>query len=198
MREWRQDIEQSIGRPPKWRHLLVCPLVYPGVTAATCYRIARFFYQRRCGLMASLFKRLGWRLTGAEISPAADLAGGLRLPHPIGIVIGPGVRTEGTCTIFQSVTLGARRADAWDSDSPTLGPQTFVYGGARVLGSIRVGERSQIGPNCVVFKSLPDGTTVLPPEPRTFEGLSFSLRQTAPPSEATSSSATSNDERAPA
>lgn len=198
MHAWRMDLEQSIGRRPAWYHGWVCPLVYPGVTAIACYRIARFFYVRRVRWMSSLFKRLGWRLTGAEISPAADLAGGLRLPHPLGVVVGPGVRTEGTCTIFQSVTLGARRADAWDSDSPTLGDQTYIYGGARVLGAIRIGERSQIGPNCVVFKSLPDGSTVLPPEPRTFEGLSFSLRKPADPQNAPTAETAPSDERAPA
>lgn len=187
MRAWRLDLERAIGRRPAWYHAWLCPLVLPGVTAITCYRIARFFHLRRLRPFASCFKRLGSALTGAEISPAADLAGGFRLPHPTGVVIGPGVKTEGFCTVFQQVTLGARRADAWDSDSPTLGDQTFVYGGARVLGAIRVGERSQIGPNCVVFKSLADGSTVLPPEPRVLEGLSFSLRagaEAAEPSDA--------------
>ncbi len=47
---------------------------------------------------------------------------------------------------------------------------------ARVLGAISIGSRCQIGPNCVIFRDLPDGSTVLPPEPVVLEGLSFSLR----------------------
>ena len=51
-----------------------------------------------------------------------------------------------------------------------------MYPGARILGRVDIGARAQVGPNCVIYRSLEPGTTVLPPEPMVLEGLSFTLR----------------------
>ena len=39
-----------------------------------------------------------------------------------------------------------------------------------------IGARTQIGPNAVLYRDVPEGSTVLPPEPTVLEGLSFGLR----------------------
>ncbi len=170
------DLERALGQAPRWYHYFLTPLVTAGPRAVLSHRFAAWFAKRGHRVIASAFKRLGLLTTGAEISQYARIGPGLRFPHPQGVVIGPGVIIEGDCTIFQSVTVGPRRADATLDDVPTLGVQTFLYAGARVLGRIRIGERTQVGPNCVVFTDLADGSTVLPPRPVVMEGLSFSLR----------------------
>jgi serine O-acetyltransferase len=90
------------------------------------------------------------------------------------VVVGPEVTIKGNCTIFQDVVLGARTPA--QTDGPTLAPHTFIYPGARILGKVYIGARSQVGPNCVIYRDIPEGSTVLPPEPMVLEGLSFSCR----------------------
>ncbi len=178
-RWWRSylgDVERTYEvRASLFRALLgIC---HPGLRACLAYRLAHIFWSAP-GLrpFSWLFKRLGLALSGAEIHPAAAIGPGLHLPHPTGVVIGPTVVIDGPATVFQQVTLGPRGASGAPGSGPRLGPYASIYPGARVLGKIRIGARAQVGPNCVIYRSLPDGTTVLPPEPMVLEGLSFTLR----------------------
>ncbi|MEM7261041.1 MAG: serine acetyltransferase [Planctomycetota bacterium] len=179
------DLERALGRRPSWLHRVAMPFVNAGIRAALCFRIASFCARKKLRVGASLFKRIGQATTGAEISPWAHIGPGLRLPHPNGVVIGPGVRLDRDVTVFQRVTIGPRRADATFDDTPTVGPETFIYAGAAILGRVRIGERTQVGPNCVVFHDLSPGSTVLPPKPTVMDGLSFSLRSRDAKEEAT-------------
>jgi len=173
--EYRADLEKTWGTPPRAGRALVAPWTHAGIRAALLHRFAHRCH-RRAWLrpLAALLRRISTALTGAEIHPAAAIGPGLHLPHPQGVVIGGGVVIEGPATIFQQVTLGPRGGSA--ADCPRLGSFAAVYPGARVLGAVEIGARAQIGPNCVVYRSLPAGTTVLPPEPVVLEGLSFTLR----------------------
>ena len=81
------------------------------------------------------------------------------------------VKVEGPATIFQDVTLGPQTWSGDPRDGPTLAADSYVYPGARVLGQVRVGRAASVGPNCVVFWDVPDGSTVLPPEPTVIAGL---------------------------
>jgi serine O-acetyltransferase len=173
-REYRADLEKTWGAPPGVVRTLLAPWGHPGVRAALLHRIAHRLHRGPLRPVAAILRRVSTALTGAEIHPAASIGPGLHLPHPRGVVIGAGVIIDGPATIFQSVTLGPRGGPA--DECPRLGSYAAVYPGACVLGAIEIGARAQIGPNCVIYRSLPAGTTVLPPEPVVLEGLSFTLR----------------------
>jgi serine O-acetyltransferase len=173
-REYRADLEKTWGRPAGLARTLFAPCSHAGVRAALLHRIAHRCHRGALRGCSALLRRLATALTGAEIHPAAAIGPGLHLPHPAGVVIGAGVVIDGPATIFQQVTLGPRGGGA--EDCPRLGSFVAVYPGARILGRVDIGARAQIGPNCVIYRSLPAGTTVLPPEPVVLEGLSFTLR----------------------
>jgi len=64
-------------------------------------------------------------VTGAEIAlNSADIADGLMLPHPNGIVIHPDVVIGADCILFQQVTLGTGRRPG----VPRLGAHVEVGG----------------------------------------------------------------------
>ena len=175
--QYRADVERTYEAPPTLLRSIAGFLFHAGLRATLLHRIAHRFWRRRAlRPLAAVLKRAGTALTGAEIHPAAQLGGGVHLPHPTGVVIGPTVVIQGPATIFQQVTLGPRGAAGAPGSGPRLGPYTSIYPGARVLGAIQLGARVQVGPNCVVYRSLADGTTVLPAEPTVLEGLSFTLR----------------------
>jgi serine O-acetyltransferase len=99
---------------------------------------------------AAVVKYLNTVLTGADIALPAQIGGGLRLFHPVGIVVGPKCTLGAGCTLMQGVTLGAGAGG-----SPTLGDGVFVGPGAVILGALTVGDRSVIGANSVVLSAVP-------------------------------------------
>lgn len=92
-------------------------------------------------------------VTQAEIPLTARIGGGLRIPHPNGIVIHPDAMIGPNCTIMAQVTLGVVRGSA----PPVIGGHVDIGAGARVLGPVRVGDHAQIGANAVVTKDVPAG-----------------------------------------
>lgn len=84
------------------------------------------------------------------------LKSGLRLPHPVGIVISKKVKIGEGCMIYQNVTLGARENNRTGcSEYPVIGNDVRIYAGATVIGDISIGENSVIGANSVVTRDVP-------------------------------------------
>lgn len=99
--------------------------------------------------LAAAVKYLNNVITGADIALGASIGPGLRLFHPVGVVIGPDCVIGARCTIMQGTTLGAG-----GGGSPSLGDDVFVGAGAKVFGRLTIGDRSVIGANAVVIDSI--------------------------------------------
>ena len=104
-----------------------------------------------------------WFVTGAgcHIAFGARIGSGLRLPHPVGIVISEECEIGDGVVIFQNVTLGRRKADV--PGAPKLGNRVTLYAGAVVVGEITIGHGATIGANCVVDFDVPPGAVVTAP-----------------------------------
>jgi serine O-acetyltransferase len=105
--------------------------------------------------VAAFVKYANTVLTGADIALAASIGPGLRLFHPVGVVIGPDCIVGNRCTILQGTTLGAGVGG-----SPVLGDDVFVGAGAKIFGRVTIGARSVVGANAVVLNSVPDNSFV--------------------------------------
>ncbi len=99
----------------------------------------------------------GRHFYGCSIAPTARLHGGLILPHPQGIVVGPGVEVGPRAWIFQNVTLGGAPDKA---GSPTIGADARIYAGAVLSGPIALGDNVVIGANAVVHRNVPSRSVV--------------------------------------
>jgi serine O-acetyltransferase len=88
---------------------------------------------------------------GAHIGP------GLCLFHPSNIMIGRGVEIGQQCQIYHEVTLGTGQIPG----TPKIGNYVTIYPGARLLGGVKIGDRTMIGANCVVTKDVPAGSIIL-------------------------------------
>jgi serine O-acetyltransferase len=96
------------------------------------------------------------RRYGCYISRRAKIGPRLRLPHPVGIVIGDGVVIGNGCTIYQHVTLGGRRLGDWQHGRyPVVGDGVVLFAGAVIAGSIVIGDHSTVGANAVVLDDIP-------------------------------------------
>ena len=90
-------------------------------------------------------------ITQSEIHLNTRIAGGLRLPHPTGIIIHPLSRIGPNCMIFHQVTLA----------SPVvLGGHVDISAGAKIIGPLTIGDHVTVGANSVVTRDVESGVTV--------------------------------------
>ena len=105
--------------------------------------------------LAVLRYRFWSAVTGADIPLNAQIAGGLVMPHPNGIVIHPDSVIGPNCMIFHQVTLGTDGVGV-----PRLAGNVRIGAGAKLVGPIYVGANAQIGANAVVLHDVPANATV--------------------------------------
>ena len=106
----------------------------------------------------SVLRHRVWSVvSGADIPLNSQIGGGLLMPHPNGIVIHPAASIGPNCLIFQQVTIGMNS----DIGVPTLRGHVDVGAGAKILGSVTIGEHARIGANSVVMQDIPAGATAV-------------------------------------
>lgn len=152
---FRKDVEAQRARPAK-----IASVAFPQLTACALYRLAHCLRKKRAPEIASAVGALGQLLTGAEISPEAELAGGFCLAHTGGVVVGPGVRTLGPVLVASGVTLGSTGYDSRSGRPagwPTLCGHNVVYTNASVLGLVEIGRGAIVGAHALVLDSVPAG-----------------------------------------
>jgi len=87
---------------------------------------------------------------------------GLKLPHPVGVVIGEGVKIGRDCTIYQQTTIGGKDiGDAQSNVYPIVGDNVVIFAGARIIGAVRVHSGSMIGANSVVLSDVEEKSIVV-------------------------------------
>lgn len=112
--------------------------------------------------MSYLVHRLNLILHSIDILPGASIGDGLRIDHPVGIVIGARTRIGRNCTLLQNVTIGTRFLDPekYDNEFPKIGDFVTIGAGATILGGVTIGNRSTIGANSVILCDVEEGATV--------------------------------------
>ena len=97
-----------------------------------------------------------------ELPSRASIGPGFALFHPYNVLVGPGTEIGEECSVYHEVTLGS---DA-EQRMPKLGSHVVLFAGSRVLGNVTIGDRSEIGANCVVMRNIPAYSVVVTALPR--------------------------------
>lgn len=108
----------------------------PTLRAGFLFRVASFG-----GRAGKIARSLLMLLHGSDCSEGAIFEGAVYFPHPVGIVVGSGVRIGDGVWLYQHVTLGADGKGRY----PSIGPAARIYPGALVAGSISVGAGALVG-----------------------------------------------------
>lgn len=144
------------SRKPRWMLWGRLLFLTPGFQLVFWLRVQRSL--KTVPALGSALRRILWYVTtiwfSCDIDPEVEIGPGLYLPHPLGIVIGGGVRIGENVSILQNVTLGRVATEHLD---PTLGDNVEIGAGAVVLGAIHVGSGAKVGANSVVLKDVPAG-----------------------------------------
>ncbi len=140
-----------------WLEVLFC---YPGFHALCLHRIAHWLHQRRISFFPRLISHIARFLTGIEIHPGAKIGKGVFIDHGMGVVIGETAIIGEYSLIYQGVTLGGTGKES-GKRHPTLGKETIIGAGAKVLGNINIGDRVRVGASSVVLRDVPSDSTVV-------------------------------------
>jgi len=154
----RWVVPQQVADPSTITLPAILKMLYHHVPlrAMAWFRLGSWLTRKRFPLAKGMVHRLLYRWFGVELTPGAEIGGGLYIAHPIGSVISP-KRIGNNCSIIHNVTIGMRNEWAF----PDIGDNVFIGAGARILGGIRVGNNATIGANAVVVHDVPDGATVV-------------------------------------
>lgn len=90
------------------------------------------------------------RITGFQIPPNT-IGPGLTIWHWGPIIINPKVRIGENCTLNPMVIIGHKNEG---EEAPKIGNNVFIGGGAKIIGSITIGDNVSIAPNAVVVKDI--------------------------------------------
>ena len=146
-------------KPFPW-YVLESLLFENGYQAVVLHRIAHWFKKRRIPVLGPFFARLSLFLTAVDIGPGAEIGPGLWISHGVGLVIGGNARIGRDATLLHGVTIGAPDRGR-QREMPTLGDSVFVGAGAKIIGSVEIGDRVFVGVNVVVTRNVPADSLVL-------------------------------------
>ena len=156
----KEDIDVVFDQDPSARSALEVVLTYAGLHAIWAHRFAHAFYKRKFYFIARAISQLSRFFTGVEIHPGAKIGRRFFIDHGMGVVIGETCEIGDNVTVFQGVTLGGTGKEK-GKRHPTVKDNALIATGAKVLGSITIGENSKVGAGSVVLKDVPPNSTVV-------------------------------------
>jgi len=155
----RKDLERYTNGPGLLDKLKIS-FTSIGFTTVVLIRLQSFLYRHKCVFLAYLIHHLNLVITGSDVLPGSQIGAGLRIEHPVGIVIGAGVKIGENCMIMQGVTIGVKIIERSQNDHayPTIGDNVSIGSKASILGGISIGSNSTIGAHAVVISDAPPGS----------------------------------------
>lgn len=126
-------------------------------------RYVEYYKNTKCSKILFLYhwiryKHLGFKLH-FTIYPNT-IGPGFRIYHTGGFIhIGPKVKIGKNCTILPGVVFG-NKSESEDEGLAKVGDNCYIGIGAKILGSVTIGNNVVIGANSVVTKDIPDNAIV--------------------------------------
>lgn len=98
---------------------------------------------------------------GCDVSPSSEIGPGLKIEHPVGIVIGQNVHIGKNFTISQSCTIGEKYIDRRsDGNYPQIGNEVTLGANSTIIGKLKIGNHVTAGANSLILTDVPDEVTV--------------------------------------
>ena len=160
---WRQiheDVACVKARDPAARFTLEIVLIYPGVHAVLCYRVANRLWRHKLRFLARSLSWFARFVSNVDIHPGATIGRRFFVDHGAGVVIGETAEIGDDVTMYHGVTLGGT---SWSPGKrhPTVQDGVLIGAGAKILGPITVGYGARVGANSVVIEDVPPEMTVV-------------------------------------
>lgn len=132
-----------------WKKAIATILTNPCFHAVCLYRLSALFYKVHLTPFAKLIWYINRVIYSVDIDYGANLAGGFKMVHGIGIVIGRGVKSEGRLTVYQGVTIGGNMGrhreikgnmmyHPYIEDNVVIFSHAAVFGPAHLLADTKI------------------------------------------------------------
>jgi serine O-acetyltransferase len=128
-----------------------------GYLAVWLYRLSHYRDSNGGRFSARLFWQLNLHLTGADIDPRTQAAGGLVIPYPSGVTLYAVAGRDLTLLNLAYVAPEPSGPPPRIADSVTIEPQGLVH------GSMSIGEDARVASGCVVTSDVAAGSVLVGP-----------------------------------
>lgn len=152
---WR-DLQAIVMRDPVFGTALEVFLFSKGFLALQAYRIGHELLGQGGRLLAMFIQARCNERLGIDINPASQIGSGIMLDHGTGETAEVG----DDVSILQGVTLGGTGKESGDRH-PKVRSGVMIGAGAKILGSIEIGEGAKVGAGSIVLHPVPPHTTVV-------------------------------------
>jgi serine O-acetyltransferase len=153
----RMDRERSLGLPS-----------FPAYTCAWLHRMSHLMHSTGRPRRARFFWLANIWLTGADITPACEIGGGMLVPYPAGVSLhcraGTGLTVGANAGVLSGID--PRGCPASIDASPWLGDGVHVDTHAAILGAVKIGDGVVVSPGCIVTRSTPAHVRLAPRKQR--------------------------------
>jgi serine O-acetyltransferase len=119
------------------------------------YRIRPAWLRKPFSLLYKLLRTASQMTTGIELPCETQIGRRLRIEHFGGIIISGDAVIGDDVVLRHGVTLGLRRTN--QRGAPRIGHRVDIGAGAKILGSVVIGDDAIIGANAVVLQDVPAG-----------------------------------------
>jgi serine O-acetyltransferase len=130
-------------------------LLTDGTMAMILYRLMQWARRWHLSPLEMLFNRLNAICCSCIIGRGAEFGPRLVFIHAAGVFINGRVYGGSDIYIEHQVTIGAERRQ-----NPILGDNIFIGAGAKIVGTVTIGDEVRIGANAVIFHDVPPCATV--------------------------------------
>lgn len=156
---WRLEILK--GKPYKFSRVLARAIQSKRASFFFWFRIAYVWSRSESSWKRSIAKRVNrgvYKNYGADIALEAEIGPGLKMGHPVGVVITGKASIGRNCEIRQNTTIGLNSSDGFVKigDDVDIGCACVILGGEVVIGN-----GVTIGAMSFVNQSIENGRTVI-------------------------------------
>ncbi len=162
----KQDLQKAywFAKGSRTRKIVAC-LRSPGVQAVVAYRMGQWLQTKPFPVRVFLkpfvsmqrhHVRGKW---GIDIGPEAQIGPGFHIIHYGGIFVPSDLIAGENLTITHDITIGFSQAKCIQG-FPVIGNNVFIAPGAKIAGSIHIGDNVKVGANAVIERDIPDNAVV--------------------------------------
>ena len=155
---FRADIAAVVDRDPATTRFIEPVLYYKGFHALQAHRLAHWLWRRDRKDLALYIQSRSSEVFQTDIHPAARIGRGVFLDHATGLVVGETASIGDNVSLLHGVTLGGTGKEGGDRH-PKIRSGVLIGAGAKILGSIEIGECARIAAGSVVLTAIPRNKT---------------------------------------
>jgi serine O-acetyltransferase len=155
------DIEAMSQTDPAVTSFSEIIFCYPLVQVMVNYRIAHALLKLGVPVLPRIMTEMAHSKTGIDIHPGAQIGEYFSIDHGTGVVIGETCIIGNHVTLYQGVTLGAKKFTYNENGVPVNIPRhpiiednVTVYSNSSILGRITIGHDTVIGGNIWLTESV--------------------------------------------